>query len=297
MGAWQANGKRIGLLGYTPFESLSMPLFHLIILALVQGITEFLPISSSGHLVLAHAALGHAEQMSEQQEKILDIAVHVGTLFAVCLYFRADLWRLILGGIDILRFRQTDNRRLALFALYASIPVIAAGFALHSFDAAIFDSLVVIGWTTLIFGVALWVADHYRPNERSIDTMGTKDAVLIGLSQIIALIPGTSRSGITMTMARWLGFSRTEAARFSLLLSIIAIAGAGTLAGLDVISIGSAAFTRDLFIGAALAAVSAFITIALMMNWLLKASFTPFAVYRVILGAVLLGLYYGGFLA
>lgn len=260
-----------------------MPLFHLIILALVQGITEFLPISSSGHLVLAHAALGHGA-LSDQQEKILDIAVHVGTLLAVCVYFRADLWRLVKGGFDILLMRAGADRRLALMVLVASLPVIAAGFVIHAFGAEMFDSVAVIGWTTLIFGIVLWWTDRFGGTARQVEGMTLRDAVMIGASQIIALIPGTSRSGITMTAARALGFERTEAARFSLLLSIVAIAGAGTLAGLDVIDIGSAAFNRDLFIGAGLSAVAAYVTIALMMRWLKTESFAPFAIYRVVLG-------------
>jgi len=274
-----------------------MPLFHLIILALVQGITEFLPISSSGHLVMVHAALGHGESMSNMQEKILDIAVHMGTLIAVCAYFYRDLWRMILGGIDILRFKNTDNRRKSLMIIIASMPVIAVGFVINLFRASMFDQLVIIGWTTLIFGIILWVVDVKMPQNKTLENLSYTHAFFIGLSQILALLPGTSRSGITMISARAFGYSRVEAARFSLLLGIVAISGAGTLAGLDVFKMDDFAFTQDLLIGAIFSCISAFIAIALMMNWLARASFVPFAIYRIILGVTLLGLFYGGVIA
>ena len=278
-----------------------MPLLHLIILALIQGITEFLPISSSGHLVLAHQVLGHDVLLSGTQEKLMDVAVHIGTLVAVCAYFYKDLWALILGGIDILAFRATQNRRKASLTLCASIPVIIAGFAIHHFAGAnVFDNIVVIGWTTLTFGVALWFTDHRqeqssRPDIRITD-MSFKQSIIIGLAQCLALIPGTSRSGITMTAARTIGFSRTESARFSMWLGMVAISGAGLLSSLDIIALEDSGFGLDSVIAAVLAAFSAFIAIAIMMRWLEKASFLPFAIYRIILGGALLGLSYGGVL-
>jgi undecaprenyl-diphosphatase len=274
-----------------------MPLFHLVILALIQGITEFLPISSSGHLVLTHAALGHGESMTDAQEKIFDIAVHIGTLGAVCLYFHKDLMNMILGGIDILRFRDSAARHKALLIICASLPVIVVGFVINFFGASMFDHLVVIGWTTLIFGVVLWVIDRKMPQTLSFDEIGFRHAFLIGISQILALIPGTSRSGITMISARALGYSRVDAARFSMLLGIVAISGAGTLAGLDVFQIDDAAFTSSLIWAALFSFISAFIAIALMMKWLAKFSFAPFAIYRIILGVGLLALFYSGLIS
>jgi undecaprenyl-diphosphatase len=274
-----------------------MPLLHLIILALVQGITEFLPISSSGHLVLAHSALGHTAEGFAAQNKILDIAVHLGTLVAVCAYFWRDLLAMIKGGFDILLFKNTENRKKSLLILIGSIPVIAAGFVINMFGAEMFDKVVIIGWTTLIFGVVLWVVDEKMPQDKEFETMGYKHALYIGLSQILALIPGTSRSGITMITARALNYTRVEAARFSMLLGIVAISGAGALKSIDVISDWDSAFALDLGMAAAFSFVSALLAIALMMKWLSKASFKPFAIYRIALGLVLLGLVYGGVVA
>lgn len=271
-----------------------MPLLHLIILALVQGITEFLPISSSGHLVLAHTALGHTAEGFAAQNKILDIAVHLGTLVAVCAYFWRDLLAMIKGGFDILLFKNTDNRKKSLLILIGSIPVIAAGFVINMFGAEMFDKVVIIGWTTLIFGFVLWVVDEKMPQDKAFETMSYKHALYIGLSQILALIPGTSRSGITMITARALNYTRVEAARFSMLLGIVAISGAGALKSLDVFKDWDSAFALDLGLAAAFSFVSALIAIVLMMKWLSKASFKPFAIYRIALGLVLLGLVYGG---
>lgn len=264
-----------------------MPFFHVVILALVQGITEFLPISSSGHLVLVHAALGETED-----DLTLDIAVHVGTLFAVLLYFRRDICRMI-GG---LKPGAADRNMLAALII-ASLPVVIAGFVLHITGPEWTRSLTLLAWSTLIFGVLLWAADQFRPMDRTLDKLTLKDAALIGLAQAIALIPGVSRSGITMTAGRALGFSRSESARFSLLLAVVAISGAGILGGLDLMEKGDMNLSYTALVAAVLAFVSALVTIALMMRWLDKASFTPFAVYRVIMGFVMLGLIYGGVLA
>jgi undecaprenyl-diphosphatase len=146
----------------------------------------------------------------------------------------------------------------------------------------------------LVFGVALYVADQWCRNERTLATMGIGGALFIGLAQILALIPGTSRAGITMTAARMLGYERTEAARFSMLLSIPTIAAAGLLMAVELTRLGELALTHDVVVGAALAFASAFVAIVLMMRWLRHASFTPFVVYRVVLGIVLLGLAYAG---
>ena len=273
-----------------------MPLLHLIILAIVQGITEFLPISSSGHLVIAHAALGHDEMMSNQQEKVLDIAVHLGTLIAVCAYFYRDLMGMIKGGIDLLMLRfKTPEAQKSLLILVASLPVIIVGFGIAMMDVAMFDHLVVIGWTTLIFGIVLWLADRNSQQTLRSEDLSWKHALIIGCSQILALIPGTSRSGITMTAARGLGYSRIEAARFSMLLGIVAISGAGVLTSLDVFEMQDFSFTKDLAIAAGLSCIAAFIAIALMMKWLVKSTFTPFAIYRVLLGGALLIIAYGGY--
>ncbi len=266
-----------------------MDLIHLVVLALVQGITEFLPISSSGHLVLVPYVTGWADQ-----GLLLDVAVHVGTLGAVMIYFWRDVLAMLRGALNVLRRRIDADARLLLLVVAATIPVIVAGVVLKALMPEGIRSIAVIGWMTLVFGVVLWVADRFGGTLGRLCELRLGPALLIGLAQCLALIPGTSRSGITMTAARALGFERTEAARFALLLSMPAIAGAGLLQGLELYELGDAAVTGDAVFAAALALVSALVAITLMMAWLRRATFTPFAIYRVILGAVLLILAYGG---
>jgi len=153
----------------------------------------------------------------------------------------------------------------------------------------------IMAWMTVIFGFVLWFADKFDSSKK-LEEMNFMQALIVGASQALALIPGVSRSGITMTSARFLGFSRVESARFSLLLSIVAISGAGFLTSLDLLETGDLKIGIDVMIGVGLSFISGLIAISLMMKWLSKATFTPFAIYRVILGVVLLALIYGGML-
>ncbi len=269
-----------------------MPFLHLLILSVVQGLTEFLPVSSSGHLVLTHAALGNGvEDLCWSKNKVLDVAVHVGTLFSVLVYFRSDVAKLFNGllkaGSLVSKDKTAEDSKLLLYIFISSVPVILAGLGLHFLEPSFLCMVEVTAWMTLVFGIILWHADQ-RPATRAVEDMGIKDAVLIGFAQILALVPGTSRSGITMTAARYTGFNRIEAARYSLLLGIIAISGAGALEGINLVRHHMDAIGMDALIGAALAFVTGWVSIKLMMAWLSKASFTPFAIYRVILGAGLL---------
>lgn len=265
-----------------------MSLLHIVIVALVQGITEFLPISSQAHLILVPRVTGLCDQ-----GLLVDIAVHVGTLGAVIVYLWRDCLRMGIGALNLARGRQTVDGRLFLQVVLATIPVLIAGYIFKKYFGLSFRSLEVIAWATVVFGLALWATDRWGLCLRRIEHMSWDGALLIGCFQAIALIPGTSRSGITMTAARLLGFERIEAARFSLLMAIPVIIAAGTLAGLDVIEAGNAQFTRDVLLAAGLAFVAALIAIALLMGWLRRASFTPFVIYRLILGAVLLVAIYG----
>ena len=275
-----------------------MSLYNIIILALIQGITEFLPISSSGHLVLFHAATeGSAMANQMDQDLTMDIAVHIGTLASVLIYFYKDVLHMLCGLKDIATGkRDSQSAKLLLLVIIGSIPVIIAGLLLHFWDPVFLRSLYIIAATSIIFGVVLWHADRKAEQARSVDKMSIKDAVYIGLAQAIALIPGTSRSGITMTAARYLGFTRTEAAHYSLLLSMVAISGAGLITGLDLIKGGDAALTMDAAIAAVFSGISSYATIIVMMKFLRSFSFAPFAIYRVILGFVLFGLLYTGFI-
>lgn len=251
--------------------------------ALVQGITEFLPISSSGHLLLIWEFAGHP--FSPSDELVLDVALHAGSLGAVVLYFRKDVGALVRGGFSMLRLNWTDEALLARNVLIGSLPVIIAGFL---FKDLITDNLrtgFVVGLTTIGFGLLLLAADLRRTDRQ---TIGAGGAFFVGLLQILALIPGTSRSGITMTAARLLGVNRTEAARFSLLLSIPAILGAVTLTGIDLVQSDDARVGWLAFAGAGVAFLTAYTAISLMMRWLESATFLPFVIYRLVLGAALL---------
>ena len=265
-----------------------MPILHLVILAAVQGITEFLPVSSSGHLVLVPIFLGWPDQ-----GLVIDIAVHVGTLFAVLLYLYRDVGAMVGGLGRSLRGRRDPGARLFWLLVLGTIPVVGAGYALHEFGPGMLRSIEVIGWATLGFGLVLWLADGIGMTVRRIEHLGVVDVLIIGLAQCLALIPGTSRSGITMSAARFIGMERPDAARFSLLLSIPTIIAAGTLSGIDIYKSGNVTLAADAFVAAGLAFVTALIAIALMMAWLRRASFAPFVAYRIVLGALLLAVAYG----
>ncbi len=264
-----------------------MTLLQLLVIALVQGITEFLPISSSAHLVLI-------PEVTDWQDQglVIDVAVHVGTLGAVLLYFRRDVAQMAMGGWRLVTGRIDQGAHLALKIAVATVPVVAAGYAVDRLllggERDLFLLANVIAVASIVFGIVLWWVDRRARSERRTETLTYREAILIGCAQALALIPGTSRSGITMTAARWLRLTRTEAARFSLLLAIPAILAAGTLKGIDLAASGDATLGRDALLSAALAFFSAFAAIALMMKWLQRASFTPFVVYRVALGVALL---------
>jgi undecaprenyl-diphosphatase len=266
-----------------------MTLWNLILLALVQGITEFLPVSSSGHLVLLPNLTGR-----EDQGQVIDVAVHVGTLGAVVLYFRRDVQRALIGVPRLLTGRiDTPGAKLAFLLTVATIPVILAGLVLHltGLDDAM-RSVAVIGWTMLVFGLVLYWADQRGAREKQADDWCSRDAIIMGLWQAVALIPGTSRSGITITGARLLGYDRESAARVAMLMSIPTIAASGILLGGEVIVTANAAAARDGAIAAAFAFVAALGALAVMMRLLRSVSFTPYVVYRVILGVVLLAFAY-----
>jgi len=224
------------------------------------------------------------------QGLIIDVAVHVGTLFAVMLYFWRDIWGITKSYTIGIARNDTDTvffRKLGLYSVLASIPVIIAGFTLHMIVPTGIRSPLVIAIMTLVFGLLLWFADR-KLGDRDLTDLGWKAALMVGVAQIFALIPGTSRSGVTMTAARFLGFSRTEAARFALLLGIPAILGAGTLSAIDLIQSGDLHLQQDALIAAVLSFITAYISIIVMMKWLKSSTFTPFVIYRMILGTLLL---------
>lgn len=254
----------------------SADLFQLVVLALVQGVTEFLPISSSAHLILIPQLTGWSDQGTA-----LDVAVHFGALLAVIVYFRHDAARMAGEALG----RAGDG--LLLKVAVATVPVVLAGLMLREMVEGILRSGSVIAWATIGFGVLLYVADR-SPARHGLVGMPLRNAALIGCAQALALVPGVSRAGITMTVARFLGYSREEAARFALLLSIPAIVAASTLIGWELYSSGERLLQREALVAAGFAFAAALAAISLMMNWLRRASFTPFVVYRLLLGAGLL---------
>lgn len=263
-----------------------MDIFQLLVIALVQGITEFLPISSSAHLILIPVVTGWADQ-----GLAIDVAAHIGTLAAVMLYFRHDVGRLAAGARDAVLRRRSAEARLLVQIAVATLPVVVAGFVLKDMIATDMRSPLLIAATTAGFGLLLFAADRRADDARGgIETLSWTAVLLIGLAQALALVPGVSRSGITMTAALFLGLRRTDAARFSLLLSIPTTAAAGTLGAADLWQSGDAALQTDALVVAVFAFASAFAAIAGLMAWLRKASFLPFVVYRLVLATILVGL-------
>lgn len=257
------------------------------VLALIQGITEFLPISSSGHLVLTPHLFGWPDQ-----GLAFDVAVHVGTLLAVVLYFRKDVW--LMGRdwtLSILTRQPTSNSRLAWWIIFATLPAIGLGLLINGeLEQALRDPLVIAS-TTIGFALLLWWSDIKGKQVRDEYSLSFKDIVIIGGAQALALIPGTSRSGITITAALMLGLTREAAAKFSFLLSIPIILGAGTLKTRDLLESTAPVQWEAMFGGFVLSFISAYVVIALFLKWINKIGMQPFVWYRLLLGALLIYLF------
>lgn len=265
-----------------------MSLTQIIVLAVVQGLTEFLPISSSGHLALV-PMLTHWPD----QGLAMDVAVHVGTMFAVIIYFWRDLWAMTVGLFRFVRGKRDPAARLAIQVIVATIPVLAAAWAFDKYVGDAVRVMAVIGWTTLGYGILLFVADRTCMTVKKVEHASYSDALIIGMAQILALVPGTSRSGITMTAARILGYERPEAAKFSFLMSVPTIAAGGLWLILELREAHNTQLTDSALMAMALAFLTGFFAIAFMMRWLRRSTFTPFVVYRLLLGGVVLALSYG----
>ncbi len=260
-----------------------MSLLQIVVLAIVQGITEFLPISSSGHLILVPAVTGWPDQ-----SMALDVASHVGSLAAVLIYFRKDVWMMLKGLGGLARGKKNPGSRLVGLLIIGTVPAIMVGLAFSALDVSEhLRSIKVIAWTTLIFAVVMYIADKMFLTVRRMDQMTVLNAFLIGCAQAIALIPGTSRSGITMSAARMFGFERGEAARFSFLLSIPAVSAAGLLEAYELWQTATPDLLANAVLLAGLTMIVALFAIAFLMAWLRRATLTAFVVYRLILAALL----------
>ena len=268
-----------------------MTLLQIIVLAVVQGITEFLPISSSGHLILVPALTNWPDQGI-----MMDVGVHVGTLGAVIVYFRKDVLRLLHAFLQLMTFKKEYDKteRHLMFALILStIPIVIIGGLASEFGLTdLWRTIEIIGWTSIIFGILLYWFDSKCGSTVDLSKLTHKNALIIGFAQVLAIIPGTSRSGITMTAARALGFKRTDAARFSMLMSIPTISAAAILQIKDFLEGGSITIGSDLMLGAGLSFIAALIAIAGLLKWLERSSMTPFVIYRLLLGIGLLGYVY-----
>lgn len=257
-----------------------MDLAQAVILALIQGVTEFLPISSSGHLILVPELLGWPDQGLG-----FDIAVHLGTLAAVIVYFRRDL--IGMAAAAAAAQPRRPEFRLAVCIVVASIPLGAAGLLFADQVEGVLRSPSVIAASTAGFGILLWLADRLGRGRRSEASLGWFEVVAIGFGQALALIPGTSRSGITMTVALSMGLSRRAAGRFSFLLAIPAIAMAALWQLLQFLSSAEPVAWPALALAAAVAAAAAFVTIALFLRLIERVGMAAFAIYRVLLGGAL----------
>ena len=265
-----------------------MSLLTLSLLAIVQGITEFLPISSSAHLILLHELTGQSHEALA-----LDVAVHLGSILAVVLYFRADVLRAFVGAGQVLRGHLASPEAfLALCLMLATLPALVLGVVLAVTGwVDLLRDARLIGVTMIVFGVWLWWVHRTAPEVRAAREWRLRDALRMGLWQAVALVPGVSRSGITITEARRLGFDRHSAAKLSMLMSVPITLATGGYLGLKVVKRGmDAALLGDIALGAILAFGAAWAALALMMRFLDRVSFTPYVIYRILLGAVLLAL-------
>lgn len=260
-----------------------MEWLQIVTLALLQGLTEFLPVSSSAHLILLPVIAGWSDQ-----GLAFDVAVHVGTLCAVMLYFRHSLFAMARDGVTALaEKRLVGESRLALLVVVATLPVIIGGLLLGGLADGILRAPLVIALTTIVFGLALFWASR-RAGERGVPDLRLADALVIGLAQVVAIIPGTSRSGITMTAGMLMGLSATASARFSFLLSIPTIALAGGWKTLSLVTGMEGAAWWPMVAGALLAGVAAYLCIGVFLALVARIGMTPFVVYRLALGVVLL---------
>lgn len=254
------------------------------ILALVQGLTEFLPISSSAHLILVPQLLGWPDQ-----GLAFDVAVHLGTLIAVFWFFRDEVIAIVSAWLRSIARRQHEpnDARLAWAIIVATLPVVLAGFFLEDFVESQLRSPLVIASATAIFGVLLWFADLRRKNITDEHAVSLFIALLVGLAQVLALVPGTSRSGITITAGLFLGLSRQAACRFSSLIAMPAIGGAAVLEFYALLHSSEPVAWDVLVFGLMVAAISAYLCIKLFLQVVEKIGMLPFMLYRLVLAAVL----------
>lgn len=260
-----------------------MATIEIIVLAIIQGLTEFLPISSSAHLILPSQVLGWSDQ-----GLAFDVAVHLGSLLAVLLYFRDEVADMTVAWIKSLKGNHSQDSRLAWLIIAATIPAGLVGYLLNDFIEQNLRSAAVIAATTIVFGLLLWWADSFAKQHKNEHQLTIKTALFVGFAQMLALIPGTSRSGITITAGLMIGLTRKAAARFSFLLSIPLIFAAG---GYETLKLSQQMLPVDwsaIAFGTVLSFVSAYACIHYFLILVEKIGMLPFVIYRLILGAILI---------
>ena len=262
---------------------------QILVLAIVQGLTEFLPISSSGHLILSPYLFGF-----DDQGLAFDVAVHLGSLIAVLAYFRRDVWGIAIGWLAALGRGRPQSResRLGWAIIIATLPVVVAGLLLKPLVEGALRAPWIIAVTTIGFGLLLGWVDLRARRERDIDQLTLRDALIIGASQILALVPGTSRSGITMTAGLWLGMNRAAASRFSFLLAIPTILASSLLVTRDLVQANAPVDWAGLGLGVLLSALAAYTTIFFFLRFIERIGMWPFVIYRLLLGAAIYMLVY-----
>jgi len=259
-----------------------MTLSDITFLSIVQGLTEFLPVSSSGHLVVFPRLLG-----IEDQGILMDLAVHVGTLMAVLVYYFKDLFLMAKSMVLFNNQELRYERALSIYIIIATIPAMVIGYITHVvFPDGIRDERVII-FTLAFFGIFMILAEKFSKNNRQLAGIDLKTALIVGFAQVLAFIPGTSRSGITITAARFLGYNHTDSAKFSFLLSVPAIAGAGLLGAVDFYKNGNFEEGLQLLTAISISFAAGLLSIAFMMRFLKKIGLIPFAIYRIILAIAL----------
>ena len=266
-----------------------MLFYQIIILALIQGLTEFLPISSSAHLILPSQLLQWPDQ-----GLAFDLAVHLGTLLAVLMYLRLEIMAMLAGCFSSLQSRQLNaDARLALLVILATLPAVVIGFLVKDLVEANLRSVLVIAISSIVFGLVLGFYDKRGGKQKNISELSGKQSLLIGFAQVLAFIPGTSRSGITITAALALGFDRTSALRFSFLLSIPIILAGSLLSALDLVANETQeSIWREMALAVSIAGLSAYVCIDLFIRFVDRVGMLPFVIYRVVLGVFLLYLYF-----
>jgi undecaprenyl-diphosphatase len=263
-----------------------MTVFQALVLGILQGLAEFLPISSSAHLALAPWAFGWPEP-----GLAVDVALHVGTLVAVLVYFRDEWIRLIVAALEIVRTQRIESveQRRVVLLIVATIPGGIAGLLLNDYAESTFRSPVLIGSALAAMGLVLWLVDRVRSADRPLESIAWSDAMLIGLAQAAALLPGVSRSGATITAGRALSFDRASAATFSFLMSMPIIAAAAVFKVPHLLRSGGA--SPPLLVGVLASAISGWLAIAIVMRYVRSHSYGIFAAYRVVVGLAVLVLY------